>query len=284
MKPLFTLIGIALLVPGCLAKQPAYSVRRAALVPHAGPTTSSGQPLDRATELSFGAGALAAPVEPSQGDPNAGLHVPNHQVNAGFRIKPTANFDVGVVYERGFNAGSTSLAADQPEVPHGDAVGYGVSTRYSGTTSNEHLRIGMSLDLLTYSVPYVEYRTCVANCTQFDETEIDEGTAIVPAFSFAIIPSYRAGRFTVFGGITVGNHPTVEKSGMESGFGDGSNVEVGPLSYVASVGADVALSENLRASVVVYQPVGSGPVDYGPTLAASIKIPLGPEPPATRRD
>lgn len=284
MKSLFTVIGITLLLSGCLAKQPAYSVRRAALVPHAMPSTSSGHPLERATELSFGAGTLAAPVGPSEGDPEAGLHVPKHQVNAGFRVKPTANFDFGVVYERGFNSGSKSLADDQPDVPRGDAAGYGVSMRYSGKTQNDKLRIGMRLDLVSYSVPYVEYRTCVANCTMFDETEIDEGTAIVPGFSFGITPSYRTGRLTVFGGVTVGNHPTVEKAGMESGYDGGNDVQAGPLNYVASVGADVALTDNIRASLVVYQPLSQAPVDYGPTLSAGLKIPLGPEPPAARRD
>lgn len=284
MKSLFTAIPIALLLSGCLAKQPAYSVRRAALVPHAMPSTSSGHPLERATEVSFGADTLAAPIGPSEGDPEAGLHVPTHQVNAGFRVKPTEKFDVGVIYERGFNSGSRSLADDQPDVPRGDAAGYGVSMRYSGETSNDKLRVGLRLDLLSYSVPYVEYRTCISNCTMFDETEIDEGTAIVPGFAFAITPSYRTGRVTVFGGLTVGNHPTVDKAGMETGYDGGSDVEVGPLNYVASVGADVAISDNVRASLVVYQPLSQAPVSYGPTLAAGLKIPLGPAPPATHRD
>jgi hypothetical protein len=273
LMPYIVILSVALV--GCAR----YSVRRSALVPQPTPTMRTGQPMERAAELSVGMGTLASAQAPVEGDDSAGLHISRHQANGNLRFRPTRNFDLGIILERGFSSGATALASDQPTPDHGDAIGFGTSLHYSIETRDPGFRIGVAADLLTYNIPNVEYRTCVENCEGVVATEVVEKNTMVPVYSVAVTPSWRVHQqWTVHGGVTIRNHPIIARGGTE-GFYDTDDLEAGPPNVILSVGAEYALENGIKAAVVVHKNMAIDPVEYGPTVAALITIPLTSAPP-----
>lgn len=252
-----------------------HSVRRSALVPHMAPTMRDGQGLgDAVGQLDLGSSAIVAMGEPKEGDTAAGLHIPNTQVNGALRLQPTRNFDIGVIYERGFDQGSTSIAPDQPD-PEGDAQGLGISLGYSVQTRDPGFRVGLTMEFINYTVPYVEYRTCIDNCYGSPYTEVDRANVNVPVIAFGVTPSMRRGPWTFFGGLTLRSHPTVERGGVEYGEGNDEDLESGPLNAVVAAGTTFTTPARVSASVLIYQTISQDPVEYAPTLAATLSLPFG---------
>ncbi len=274
--PLIVIISAAL--AGCAR----YSVRRSALVPQPTPTLRTGQPMERVAELSLGMSTLASVQAPAEGDDSAGLHISRHQANGNLRFRPTRNFDLGIIMERGFSSGATALASDQPTPDHGDAVGFGTSLHYSIETRDPGFRIGIGADLLTYNIPNVEYRTCYENCDGVVATEVVEKNTMVPVYSVAVTPSWRLQRWTVHGGVTIRNHPSIARGGTE-GFYDTDDLEAGPPNVIISAGAEYALANGIKAAVVVHKNLAIDPVEYGPTVAALITVPLSSAAPKRAR-
>jgi hypothetical protein len=105
----------------------------------------------------------------------------------------------------------------------------------------------------------------------------------VNVYSLSVIPSWRVGGLTLFGGGTLRNHPMVDKGEIEIGTYPDDEVSAGPPNLIATVGAEIELFGSVRALGMVYQPLTQDPVRYGPTFGAAITIPLGsptPAPPA----
>ena len=267
------LLVFVLVVSGCAT----YSVRRAALVPHLAPTPRNGQPLDGRHEVSIGSSTLVSAHAPGEGDTDAGVEIPRVDLNGALRFRIGDDVDLGFVWDQGLEEGARGIAEDQPTPDNGDVFGGGFSLQYAAPFPAEpRFRIGMTLDLLYYSVPYVEYRTCVEGCAPM--TTIERGRAGIPVISIGMIPSYRFERWTVYGGLTARNHPTIERGEIESDldFDSGSDeVSAGPFNLVASAGVDVPLHRSLRASLQLYQAITQTPVAYGPTLAVAVAIPFG---------
>lgn len=266
-----TSLALSLALTACST----HSVRRSALVPHMAPTMRDGQGLgDAVGQVDLGSSAIVAVGEPKEGNTEAGLHIPNTQVNGALRFQPLRNFDIGLIYERGFDQGSTSIAPDQPD-PEGDASGLGMSLGYSIETRDPGFRVGLSMDFINYAVPYVEYRTCIDNCFGSPYTEVDRATVHVPVIAFGVTPSLRRGPWTFFGGLTLRSHPTVERGGVEYGEYNDKDLEAGPLNAVVAGGASFTTPARVSASVLVYQTISQDPVEYAPTIAAMISLPLG---------
>lgn len=271
----------------CSAACSTYTVRKSALAPHMAPPMRNGQNLmGAAAEASVGASALARTDAPKEGpDANAGLYIPRVEVTAALRKQISSDLDLGLLYDHGFRRGAYATSEDQPEPNNGSVYGGGVTGFYSVPTGTPGLRVGIGLDLLIYSVPYVEYRTCVDLCGSEPYSRVDHDRDSIGVYSLAVIPSYSTGRVTVFGGGTVRNHPTIDKGSIEGPLEIDSDDEVksGPPNFVLSGGIDIELGQGIRAMAIVYQPIDRDPVDYAPTLGVGLTLPLGryhrPKPP-----
>jgi hypothetical protein len=269
---------VCLFVSVALAGCSTYSVRRAALVPHLAPTPRNGQPLDGQQEVSFGSAAVVSAGTPTEGDRGAGIELPRIDLNGALRFALGKNADLGFVWDQGLDEGSQKIAPDQPSPKNGDVYGGGLSFQYSVFFQDSKLRLGLTTDVLYYSVPYVEYRTCVTGCEGMPMlSTIERGRRTVPVVSLGVIPSYRFGRVTVYGGMTARNHPTIDRGDIEDDviIEDEQDVYAGPFNLVASLGVDVAIYRSVRASLQIYQPLTQTPVAYRPTVGLGVSIPIG---------
>jgi hypothetical protein len=260
-------------VAGCST----YSVRKSALAPHIAPPMRSGQALgDASSEASFAASTLTSADRPREGeDANAGLHIPRYEVGAALRGRLSQNLDVGLLWDHGFREGARPTSPDQPTPDNGAVFGGGAGMFASLPTAMPGLRIGVGLDLMVYSIPYVEYRTCVPkDCFGRPHTMVDEDRDLIGVYSASLIPSWRVSSLTLFAGGTLRNHPTIVKASTESDFDDDEEVENGPANLLVSAGAEIDIGAGVRLLGMIYQPVTTDPVEYAPTLAVALTIPL----------
>ncbi len=276
----YSTIALAVAASACST----YSVRRAALVPHQQPLQRSGQGIGSSRiELGLGTpnlGSIGAPEE-AEGA-NAGIVLPRHEVTGNFRARVTENFDLGLLWDHGFDEGSRKVSEDMPNPDNGDVMGYGVSAYFSAPI-DPSFSLGIGADLLMYSIPYVEYSVCVDNCPGGQFTIIDEDRDTIPVISLGIIPSWKlSDRVVLFAGATLRNHPTIEKSDVETGpdLFDDEEVDMGPENLVLSAGVEVKLAAGIRGMAYVHQPAAGDPVDYGPTFGIGFSIPLIRDQPA----
>jgi len=270
-------VGVAAAATLCVGCT-QFSVRRAALVPHQQPTLRSGQGMGvNKHEVSLGTPTLASLTSPKEVDgANAGVVLPRWEFNGAWRVQASPNFDIGLVVDWGLDKGSRSVDDDQPDPDNGDVRGGGFSFGYSFVAS-EALRIGLTADLLFYSIPYVEYRTCVSGCV-VDFTDVKHDRETVPVFSIGITPSWRMSpNWAVFGGANLRNHPTIEKGDVELlvEVFDDEEVEPGPGNIVAAAGVEFTMGNGLRMMAYIFQPVYADPVQYGPTIGVNFTIPIG---------
>jgi hypothetical protein len=266
----------------CMATPPpVYSIRRAALAPHMAPSLRDGQGMgDSAVEGQVDTSTLASERAPSEGDDdNAGLYVPTVELGAALRRRIQRNMDIGFVWDHGMKDRARAVSPDEPDPDNGSVYGGGLTFFYSFPTAEPGLRIGTGLDVIVYSVPYVEYKTCTT--CQPMSTSIERDRAQTTVYAGSIIPSWRSGRVTVFGGATVRNHPTVPKGEVVVGNPDDDEgpVRGGPANWVAQVGGEVELGAGVRAMALLYQPLTRDPVSYGPSLGIGLTVPLLVEPP-----
>lgn len=262
---------VAVAATGCTT-----SVRRAALVPHQQPSQRTGQPLARSAEIAVGAASIVETVEPTA--ESAGVQIPQTQVNAGMRFRtPVSGLDMGFVWDYGASEGSNKAAEDQPTVDHGDVIGGGVTMHYAMRTGHPGVSIGLTGDLIFYSVPYVEYQTCIDCDPLAPWTDVDEKREMVPVLALGVVPSWHSGIVTLFGGVTMRNHPYVERGNIGNSISEelDEEVQAGPLNFIANAGIELGKPDGVRGLLHVYQPLGSDPVQYGPSFGVSLAIPLG---------
>jgi hypothetical protein len=237
---------------------------------------------DAAFEASMGASTAASGERPREGEgANAGLFIPRVELGGAMRAQVGELFDVGLVWDYGAREGAYRTSPDQPTPDNGSVWGGGASAFASLPTLTPGFRVGVGLDLLVYSIPYVEYRTCATGCLK-PYTTVDRDRENVGVYSLSIIPSWRAGRVTLFGGGTMRNHPTITKGSVEGPAEDllSDEVEAGPPNFVVSAGVELEVVAGLRAMALVYQPITTDPVEYGPTLGLALTIPLARRAPA----
>lgn len=257
-----------------------YRVNRAALAPHAAPSLATGQPLDGAAEMRFGASSLAHSTGPSVGDPEAAVEIPGTQLHADGRVRLSDVFALGLIYENGLDAtAERPKGAAQPPVDAGNVQGYGVVADLSIPTNDPKLRVGLSFEGMLWRIPYVEYQTCTADCP-LDEpwTFMEEGFDDTDTFAIAITPSYDLGTVRVFGGLTARQHPTIQQKDIEQDpiLDVEPEVESGPFNIILSAGVEAELAGGaLKLLGIVYQNVTQDPVQYGPGMAALISVPIG---------
>ncbi len=276
MRRFFLILPLLTLLASMTACS-TYSVRRSALVPHMVPTTRNGQAMQRTMEGNLALPTLAQAGAPSEAaTANAGLFIPRTQVNAALRTRVTKQTDVGFTWDHGLSKGAQKISPDQPNMKDQNVYGGGIALNHSAPTSNPHLSIGLTSELQLYSIPFVEYRTCIDACPLTGFTEVVYDRSLVPVASLGITPSYKQGAWVFFGGLTVRNHPTIEKGEIEKEklIEDDDEVSAGHFNAVVNAGAEYEFADGFRAMVHLYQPVTADPVRYKPTLGIGLTVPL----------
>jgi hypothetical protein len=258
-----------------LAGCSTYAQHRAALVPHATPLPTDGQPLQGAGEITIGADNLVDLITPSKGDQTQGDVVPKEQLRANGLFRIGDNFMLGGTFQYGVAQNATVLSPSEPKIKDANLSGVGVTMAMSLPTGEPGFRIGLALETTMWSVPWVEYTTCIDLCTVPGFTYSQQGSQDVVVAKLAVIPSYRIGAMTYFGGVTLQNQPTItEKIVTSVPDGDG-DVGGGPVNVTAHAGLAVELGAGIRASAFVHQTLTRDPINYGPGLGMAISIPLG---------
>lgn len=266
-------VRLALILPivaGCVG-----NIQRSARVPHPSVPLRSGQPLETPAEFSAGLSNVTDVVKPSVGDATQAVEVPSTEMRDELRFRLGRRGEIALVYEHGF--GSTSRQPDRTQAPvgPGDVRGYGVSAGYAFPTNTPGLSIGTTLELIGWSVPYVEYVTCT-NCTSM-RTIIDHGRANPMTLGIGLGPSYRTGNITVFGGGFARNHPTTERKELNTDvtFSDDGDVQSGPFNLLLHAGIEIELQRWLSAVLVIHQNVVANPVQYGPGIGLALTGRIG---------
>lgn len=240
---------VLLLVPiaclaGCIPQPPpVYQVQRSVRAPRATVPLRTGQPLAGPVEITLGASHAKALSEPKLGDEDAAIELPKYQGRGELRIRMAQNGELALIHERGMSDSVIKLDSTQVPINSGTPHGTGVAMRYAAR--GEHLVVGLELELLAWSLPYVEYRTCVENCELSPQTTIEGGTATRSTVGLGVTPSYQRGNLTLFGGAFARNHPTIERKdtdivGQRGDTDDG--VSRGPLNLMLHAGASASRS------------------------------------------
>jgi hypothetical protein len=273
IAPVLALVASVTAVPaitGCTG-----NIQRSARVPHPGVPLGSGQPLATPAELAAGLSNVTDVSKPRVGDASQAVEVPSTEMRDELRFRIGKRGQIGAIYEQGF--GSTSKQPDPTQAPvgHGDVMGYGLSGGYAFQTSTPGLSIATTLEVMAWSVPYVEYVTCTSCLTTY--TIVDHGRANPMTLGIGVAPSYRSGAITVFGGAFARNHPTTERKEINTDvtFRDGGDVESGPLNLLLHAGVEIELERWLSALVIVHQDVVADPVRYGPGIGVALTARLG---------
>jgi hypothetical protein len=226
--------------------------------------------MDRPIDLAIGSASVARAGAPTSDE--GGVVVPRYDVNGGVRVRVIQNLDIGLIFDQGLGSDAEKTASDMPR-PEGDTYGGGISVHYS--FGSGPFRLGLENNLLVYSVPWTESWTCAYNCDYaLDQTFTRDGRATVPVITVSAIPSWRLGRWTLFGSLTMRNHPTIKKGDVVQ-FEIEDPVEAGPVNVVAAGGAEVDVGGNVRLLGQVYMPLTTDPVQYSPTVALGLAVGLG---------
>ena len=268
-----SIVRLALVLPvvaSCVG-----NIQRSARVPHPGVPLSSGQPLETPGELSAGLSSVTDIVRPRVGNATQAVEVPSTQMRNEFRLRIPQRANLALIYEHGF--GSTSKQPDQTQAPvgKGDVRGYGASIGYAFETHTPNLVIASTIELISWSVPYVEYVTCT-NCASM-RTIIDHGRAYPTTLGIGLGPSYRTGKVTLFGGGFARNHPTTFRKEINTDvtFSDNGDVQNGPFNLLLHAGIEIELQRWLSAVLIIHQDVVANPVHYGPGVGLALTGRLG---------
>jgi hypothetical protein len=234
--------------------------RRAAQVPHQQPIAHSGAKI-QSTEISVGTPVIASSSQPRLADgENAGIVIPRFLGQARLRLPIWSSTSIGFHFERGLDKGATALSANQP-APGGGITGFAASLFRTENVSPK-FDIGFGGQLWYYYLPVAEYDTCVG-CSDFIFVKRHRnGIAVL---SLGVLPTYEVTPgVSLFAGLTLRNHPTVEKSDIPVGpVNVDEEVEAGRFDAVGSFGADAVLTEHVKLTFYWHRPFTAKPVVYG---------------------
>jgi hypothetical protein len=212
-------------------------------------------------------------------DQNAGIAIPRWEGQGQLRFPVGRSMTLGFHVDYGFDEGSVALSDDQPD-PQGDTFGTAASMMYTIPFSPE-FDLGIAGQLWIYSIPYVEYDTCV-NCPGGPFTDVQHDRNLIPVINVGILPTYKVGdAFSLFAGFSMRNHPTIQKSEVQLGSSiSDEEVEAGPFNAIGSVGADMLLTQRVKLTAFIHRPISAVPVIYGVTAGVMLSITAGKISPA----
>jgi len=272
MRSLF----VVLIFAGCIPPPPVYRVQRSARVPRPTAPLRTGEPLGGFVEASFGATSLAETRDPRLAADDAAVEVPSQQVRGELRFRLGRRAELALFEENAIDDSLHAVEPTQAPVEEGTPWGIGAAMRYSFTIPRAPaLSIGTGLELMHWSIPYVEYRTCIENCDGVPTMQVLRGTSGLPAFGFTLTPTYRVGPVALFASVAARPHPTIVRKGTELYPEDTeeseSDVGMGALNWIVQGGAEYRYM-NLSLLAAVQYVVTRDPVSYAPSLALSLSL------------
>lgn len=256
---------------GCLV--PHYVVQRSARVPHPAAPLRTGEELHGPVEVSLGEDVAAEPTTPKLHDESTAIESPNRQARGELRVRLGQRAELAAVYVRSLEGSFRPLQSGLAPGIEGTPSGGGLAFRYSIPLSNPHWTVGLGFDLMTWSVPYIEYRTCVSECEGVPKMEVNRDTTTVGSLGVGVTPTWRSGNWRVFGGVYAARHPTIIRKGSEIGSDTGTDVDGGPYNAVLHAGVELRM-DNFAFLVAVDQDVSADPVAYGPTIGFAVSAAL----------
>ena len=264
-----------LLLPGLAACiTPTYTQHRAAFVPHASAIPYDGQPMETQGMVSIGADNLVDLVRPRVGDPTQGDEVPEHQLRGQAALRVSDDFSIAGVYEQALAQNATAVSPTSPRISDATLNGVGFSLRWSTWTEVPGFHVAIALEIMTWHVPWVEYNQCVQNCdsnTSYAATD----SKMIPTFGVALGPSYRVGRMTYFGGMTIRNQPTITELNTTTTPDDDGGPNGGSVTVTLHAGVGVDVGAGVHANAILQDTVSTDPIAYGPSIGLEVEIPLG---------
>ena len=263
---------------------PVYKVQRTARVPHPAVPMRTGEPLDGPIELSVGMNSFGDVKQPELVDKQAAVEVPKAQTRSELRIRlgrEGARGELAPIFEQSLASGMQPLDATQAPVREGSPTGVGVALRYSFATGVPGFSIGTGIEAMSWQIPYVEYRTCVAYCAENNapQMQINHGTEGVGTLGFALTPTYRTGPVAIFAGAYTRRQPTIQRKGTEEFAQDyDQDVSAGNYNMLVHAGVEYRLPV-VSFLATVQQDLTADPVLYGPTfgLAIALRVPNHPK-------
>ena len=285
MRPSLACALVLALAGGCFPPPPIYRVQRSARVPRPTVPLRTGQPLAGPFELSLGASSVGDAIEPRGANSDEALEVPRHQLRGELRIRLFERGEIAAIHERAIG-GATKLDPTQADVEDGQPWGGGVAWRYSIAPRGEPWSVGLGLELLQWSVPYREIRTCVENCEDAPQVQTFDSASGETTVGFGVTPAYRiTPKVTLFGGVFTRNHPRITRKGEEIGEYNDADTTGGPFNVLVHAGAAMQFGA-FTALVLVNQNLDTDPVRYGPSIGFALSAAIDPanaRPPAIWR-
>lgn len=270
MKVIVLVVVLAL--TACLPPQ-TRRVSRSAIVPHMTPTLMNGAPMETPGQVILTAPSVAHTTLAAV-DADVAGEVVGTQLGGVLRARAGDHVALGLLFEQGLDRGARALQATEAPIDADGPTGRGVSITGIMDTGDPRWHLGLDLEFEVWTIPWIEYSTCVENC-QGPIQSVTHGTDAVPQLALGMTPTYQDGKLRAWGGASVRNHPTLRQKGVEYGTDRGGDVEAGAMNVVVSAGAEVELGAGVMAGLTVYQVLNGSPARYGPSLAATLTLPLG---------
>jgi hypothetical protein len=265
---------------GCVPA-PVYRVQRTARVPHPAAPLRTGEPLAGPIELSVGASSVGDLMAPELVDRDASLEVARDQMRAELRIRLGKRGEIAPIYEQANSGTMHALDMTQAPVESGAPSAHGFAARYSFATGVTGFAFGVGVEALSWEIPYVEYRSCVANCDGADDFQINHGYESASTLALSLTPTYRSGNLAVFGGAYTRRHPTIGRKGTELHEVDyDQDVQSGRYNWLLNAGVEYRLPI-VSFMATVQQNLTRDPVHYGPSFGFAIAFRV-PDPPRRR--
>ncbi|MBV8759023.1 MAG: hypothetical protein JO257_17170 [Deltaproteobacteria bacterium] len=262
-----------LLFAGCLPP-PVYRVQRDVRAAHAIAPLWSGSPMQGPVEVSTGASNLVDARAPRIGDdPTVASEVPSMQLRGELRFRFARYGQIAVIHDHAIASTYRALDPTQAPVDHDTAQSLGFAIRGAIPVDDvPGLSIGLGFELLQWWLPYVEYRSCVANCDGVPLQEMTSGTDTLAEPAFQVTPSYRSGALTLFAGVYATPHARVERKGTEYSATDyDSEIVRSQFNFIAHAGAEVTFGY-ISVLAQLQQDLVSDPVSYGPSLGLALSV------------
>jgi len=264
-------LGIVVVVAGsaCLP-EPIYKVQRTARVPHPAAPLHSGAPLQAPLEASFGTSSALDVRSPRLANRDAAIETESTSLRGELRIRLGKRGELYFHHEHALDP--SPIDRTQAPVPGGhNAWSLGLGFRYALQFPDApNFYLGLGLGTVTWSIPYVEHRSCVQNCDGAPHQQTAHGDDTVGGLAYSITPSYRNGDLTMFAGLYAAQHPTIIRKGTEIGSIDyNSDLDAGPYNYVLHAGLEYKLGP-ISVLGQIQQDLTRDPVWYSPSFGFAI--------------
>ena len=267
-------IALFVLLAAC-TPVPTYRVQRAARVPRPTVPLRTGQPLAGPIELTVGASSTANTMRPHAGNETKALEIPDHQVRGELRIRLFKRGEIAFIHERGIG-GATKIDDTQADTETGQPWGAGMAFRGSIAPDGVPWSVGIDFEVMGWSIPYAEERTCISECEGVPSHQSIRSTSGTGTFGLGITPAYRFGKVSLFGGGFLRNHPTIVRKGTEYTEWNDEDTEAGPVNVLVHAGAAYQMGA-FTAMLLVHQNLDRDPVVYGPGVGLALSATIDPD-------